>query len=1158
MALIYDNIEQQFSVGLKNFISENGVKRVDFCVGYFNLRGWNLVMNEVEALPGDWVDERGERVHRVCRLLIGMHQPQDELTRWLYDGRDHTVDSNFAREQKLKIAADFRRQLLLGLPSRQDEVTLQRLSAQMKDGKVCVKLYVRHPLHAKLYLMHLPDSASHPVSTLMGSSNLTYSGLTGNGELDASIDERDNGLKLARWFDDRWDDNFCIDITRELIEVIDTSWASEKTIPPYYIYLKMAYHLCEDARNGIKEFTLSPEFARELFPFQQEAVKIAAHHLRNEKRGGAMIGDVVGLGKTITACAIAKIYETTFASSTLIICPANLQTMWQGYARKYDLKVDIMSMAKPIDVDNARYYRLVIIDESHNLRNGASGQRYNNIKELIDRQDCNVLLLTATPYNKDYRDMSNQLRLFIDADQDLGIRPEHYIREIGGERVFMQRHDNVTHIRSIAAFEKSDKVEDWNELMKLFLVRRTRTFIKNNYAETDAATGRKYLAFPDGRRSYFPDREPHSIKFTTEPGDQYNRLYSTEMIAMMDALELPRYGLSAYVSEARLSEATKLESATIENLSRAGARMVGICKSTFFKRIDSSGFAFLLTIYRHILRNMVFVYALDNKLQVPVSDNNTLPDEVIDDEGGEGRIDGLDTGGVDGTGEQIVIPVELEHYRQKAGEYYNMLAGKTNVKWLSPQLFRRTLKTKLLADCEMLLKMLRHCGAWVPANDRKLNELEQLLTSTHGDDKVVVFTQYSDTAQYIYRELRRRGMQRLEVVTGDSDDPTAIVERFSPVSNGKGDMPAERQLRVVVATDVLSEGQNLQDSHIVVNYDLPWAIIRLIQRAGRVDRIGQTADRIDCYSFFPAEGVETVIELRKRLNERINANAQVVGSDEKFFEGNEQNLRDMYNEKSGVLDDDEDADVDLTSQAFQIWKHATAANPELARIIPALSNMIYSTKEVPLESDGGVVTYVRTANDFDLLTWLDGEGRVVSQSQSRILQALECTAATAPVEPLSNHHELQAMAVERARHEQAAAATGNGMLGRHFSTRHRIVDLLDNYYGRGTNLFFNKERKQELKLAIDDLYNYQLRDTAKLALGQMLRRRASADDIVDYVLMLRREGNLCRQPAEGGDSREPVIVCSMGMRPRGYETASRNTQPFSYATSSRNIQQTND
>ena len=160
-------------------------------------------------------------------------------------------------------------------------------------------------------------------------------------------------------------------------------------------------------------------------------------------------------------------------------------------------------------------------------------------------------------------------------------------------------------------------------------------------------------------------------------------------------------------------------------------------------------------------------------------------------------------------------------------------------------------------------------------------------------------------------------------------------------------MPQEEQYRILIATDVLSEGQNLQDSHVIVNFDLPWAIIRLIQRAGRVDRIGQSADKIYCYSFFPADGVEAIINLRGRLNARINENANIVGSDEIFFEGNEQNLRDMFNERSGVLDDDDDVEVDLSSQAYQIWKSATDAKPELKQIIPNLQNMIYSTKTTP-------------------------------------------------------------------------------------------------------------------------------------------------------------------------------------------------------------------
>ena len=1127
MAQIFDNIEQRFTDGLKGYISTSGVARVDFCVGYFNLRGWNLILNEVDALPGEYVDEDRGREYRICRLLIGMHQPHEELTRWLYGSEENIPDNNFVREQKIKIAIDFRRQLQIGLPTKQDEWTLRRLSAQMKDGKVCVKLYVRHPLHAKLYIAHNPNNYPHPVYALMGSSNLTYSGLTGQGELDVAVDDSDNEKKLARWFEDRWNDKYCIDITQELIEVIDNSWASQTVIPPYYIYLKTAYHLSQEARSGIKEFTLSPVFRRDLFDFQQTAVKIAARHLRNDRRGGAMIGDVVGLGKTITACAIAKLYETTFASSTLIICPANLQTMWDGYARKYDLKVDIMSMAKPIDVDSARYYRLIIIDESHNLRNGGAGKRYLNIKQLIDRQDSNVLLLTATPYNKDFRDLSNQLRLFISDDQDLGIRPERYIQSLGGERQFMQAHSEV-YIRSIAAFERSPFVEDWNELMKLFLVRRTRTFIKENYAKTDETNGRKYLQFPDGRRSYFPDRLPKALKFPTEPGDQYSRLYSEEMIGKMEDLQLPRYGLSKYLSEERTANTSNLEKQIIENLSRAGGRMIGICKSTFFKRIDSGGFPFLLTIYRHILRNMVFIYALDNKLQVPIGDENTLPDEIVDDEANASVIEGMgDESAI--TGEDLLkIPTDLNHYLKIAKEYYETITIKSNVSWLEANFFKRTLKQHLKKDCETLIEMIKLCGDWNPTTDQKLNELESLLNNTHPNEKIVVFTQYSDTANYIYRQLKRRGMEKLAVVTGDNSDPTAIVEKFSPISNEKN-IPKDDQYRVIIATDVLSEGQNLQDSHIVVNFDLPWAIIRLIQRAGRVDRIGQTADQIFCYSFFPADGVEKIIDLRKRLNDRINENANVVGSDEVFFEGNEQNLRDMYNEKSGALDDDDDNDVDLGSQAYQIWKNAIDANPDLARIIPKLNNMIYSTKQVDELAKSGVVTYARTANDFDVLTWLDEQGNVVSQSQQRILQALACNATTPAVEPIDNHHGLVADAIARVQQETTSNTIG-GMLGSRFSTRHRIVDLLDHYYERQTDLFFSEEQKQELKLVIDDLYNYPLLDTSKVALGQMLRRNQSEDEIVEYVIELRKEGNLCRLPAEENDHREPSIICSLGMR----------------------------
>ncbi|MBP5480018.1 MAG: SWF/SNF helicase family protein, partial [Bacteroidaceae bacterium] len=471
-------------------------------------------------------------------------------------------------------------------------------------------------------------------------------------------------------------------------------------------------------------------------------------------------------------------------------------------------------------------------------------------------------------------------------------------------------------------------------------------------------------------------------------------------------------------------------------------------------------------------------------------------------------------------------PTDMKIYMEKARDYYNTLSLKNNVAWIDSAYFNRSLKTQLKQDCERIIQMIELCGRWNPNTDQKLDELQNLLTKTHGKEKVVVFTQYSDTAQYIYTQLRKRGFTHVECATGSSQNPTAIVERFSPISNNAS-VSANDESRILVATDVLSEGQNLQDSHVIVNYDLPWAIIRLIQRAGRVDRIGQEAKQIFCYSFFPADKVEEIIRLRKRLNDRINENASIVGSDEVFFEGNAKNLKDMYNEKSGVLDDNEDdKDVDLASIAYQIWKNATDANPKLKQIIPELSDVVYSTKRSSDPTQNGVITYVKTYNDYDVLSWYNSKGEIISQSQNKILQALACSADTPAEMPLENHFDLVKEAVENVKNENTGVS---GILGNRLSTRFRIITLLEHYYSQPPTLFFTEEKRQLLKFAIDDIYNYQFMESTKVILGRLLRV-SNNDDIVDTVLEMHKNGTLCRIDKERGERKDPTIICSMGLR----------------------------
>lgn len=295
-----------------------------------------------------------------------------------------------------------------------------------------------------------------------------------------------------------------------------------------------------------------------------------------------------------------------------------------------------------------------------------------------------------------------------------------------------------------------------------------------------------------------------------------------------------------------------------------------------------------------------------------------------------------------------------------------------------------------------------------------------------------------------------------------------------------------------------------------------------------MDRIDQSSEQIYCYSFFPADKVENIIRLRTRLNDRINENAGIVGSDEVFFEGNEQNLRDMYNEKSGSLDEDEDdVDVDLGSQAFQIWKNATDANPDLKRIIPEIPNIAYSTKKANSVIEDGVITYARTYNDFDVLTWYNAKGEIVSQSQKRILQAMACSISEPCLPAQENHLSLVEKAVKGIKNENTNVG---GILGSRFSTKRKVYDLLNHYYEQPLNIFYTQEKKELLKFAIDQIYNYPLLENSKFILGRMMRTGSTHDDIVDTVIEMFENANLCRIDEDKIKHKDPVIICSMGLK----------------------------
>jgi SNF2 family DNA or RNA helicase len=1138
MPRIFDNIEQdQFLLpALRDTV---GVAyRADFCVGYLNLRGWRAIADDIE----NWTGGDGN----CCRVLVGMQEkPEAEFREAMQQFREHErIDNATANRLKKRLAEEFRDQLTIGAPTNADEAALRQLAAQLRAGKVVVKLYLRHRLHAKLYLLHRHDRIN-PCVGYLGSSNLTFSGLSGQGELNIDVLDGDATQKLSKWFEDRWEDRWCIDISQELINIIETSWAREDLIPPYHIYVKMAYHLSQEARAGLSEFNIPKDLDPLLFDYQKAAVKIAARHLN--KRGGVVIGDVVGLGKTLMATTLARIFEDDFGMETLILCPKNLQKMWEyDYRQRFGLRGHVLPTSQAIrELPNLKRYRLVIIDESHNLRN-REGKRYKAIQDYIAANDSLVILLSATPYNKTYLDLSNQLRLFVREDKDLGVRPEQLLRELG-ETEFSRRHQ--AGLRTLAAFEKSDYPDDWRELMRLYMIRRTRSFIKQNYATIDPENGRPYLTFWDGSRNYFPVRIPRTVTFPLNSHadrDQYAQLYADDVVKTINDLELPRYGLGQYtVKEVELL-ARGAEVDAITNLSRAGKRLMGFSRTNLFKRLESSGKVFLQSLERHILRNYVYLYAIQNNLPLPIG---TQDAEMLDPGVSDADMDDLSTtlslfeSDVDVDEETVPTVDELvEHlseaeFKRRAEEVYNEYASRfrKRFKWLRSELFQKKLATHLRKDAKALLEVLQTCGDWDAAEDAKLNRLADLITRAHPNEKILVFTQFADTVSYLERELKARGVRRLAGVTGSSTDPTALAHRFSPRSNHKSEfVGADRELRVLIATDVLSEGQNLQDAAIVVNYDLPWAIIRLIQRAGRVDRIGQQAQEIHAYSFLPAEGVERIIRLRERVRQRLSENAEVVGTDEAFFEddGETQVLLNLYNEKAGILDDVEaDDEVDLASYAFQIWQNAIKQQPSLEHTIKSMAPVSFATRQhIPNPKEpAGVLVYLHTSAGNDVLAWASPAGEIVSESQFDILNAARCGPETPALPRESYHHDAVSQAVQYIVKAQKDAPVG-GQLGRPSGARFQTYEKLKAFADsqRGT-LFERDYETRGLYRAVDEIYRYPLRQTATDILNRQLKSGISGEALAELVINLRADDRLSVISDGDGEFQEPRIICSLGL-----------------------------
>ena len=1082
MTTLFDNIDMELGQRLVATLKVSN--RLDAAVGYFNLRGWSDLADALdEKLPG---------IEPVARILVGMtlsdqHDRVIGHLQSLLEGDDNEpeIDGSVAKSRKELAIHRFRQQLMRGIPSKKDQLALQRMRRHLLDGLLQVKLFTRRPMHAKAYICHREDVAT-PIVGYVGSSNLTLAGLKHQFELNVDVLDGDAAKKLANWFDDRWNDKFTLDITSDLIEVIDESWASEEVIDPYLVYLKVCYLVSQEARDGLVEYSLPAKIQKELLEFQTSAVKTLARRVIN--RGGAMLGDVVGLGKTITAVAVALMLNEDYGYRTLVICPKNLVNMWEQYFEAYELRGRVIpySMATK-ELKTLKRFQFVIIDESHTLRSNTR-QDYIAIHDYLRANESKVLLLTATPYNKRYGDVANQLALFIDDDENLGVSPMAAIKE--NPKIIDQVDGKIS---TLAAFRRSEEPEDWRRLMSEHLVRRTRSFIRQNFAEIDPKTGREFLTFADGSPFYFPDRVAKPLAHAFGPNDPGRQMVQDSTLDAIGQLLLPRYGLANYVDESAVQ--TREENKIVEDLKKASGHLLGFTRTSLYKRLSSCGYSFVISLRRHLNRNLMYLYALEHNKPIPVG---SILEGMVEVDGDD------DPDDADGSG-----PTSEAQYEELVRR------SPKSIRWLRSDLFSDQLKLDLRADADRIQRLLEKFEDWRQEADSKIDALTELVSNTHKNEKVLIFSEYKDTVEYIVDSLKARGVKDVEAVSGETGNPTALAERFSPISNsrllGVPTSSINQPIRVLVATDVLSEGQNLQDAHIVVMYDLPWAIIRLIQRAGRVDRVGQESEEVLVYSFLPDNSVDEVLDLRKRIRRRLAESASVFGSDEQFF-GTEDEIGTIEGLYQGNLEDVDDGEVDAASFAYQVWQRAVQDYPELAERARALPDLVYSTKRVQSDTEEtGVVAYVRTERGFDGfgISPLDDESRLLTTLEA--LRLMACGPTTKPAPTIESHFErVERLVKENLQRPQLAAGQ---LRGTRLKVWRRLNGSLDG-------------ASPDVERALDALYGSPLTSEADARLKSALRERTNSD-LAELLALLHRDGKLVISIDSNNDPLR--IVCSMGL-----------------------------
>lgn len=763
---------------------------------------------------------------------IRLETPLNHLTSLrLLIGRDPAIRP--AERDNIDLEKFFRKDIQHYLEGREYNLSykkeIDRLIAYLQQEHIQVRLFgslgeTSPFLHAKAYIF---DHYS-----IVGSSNFTPSGLNHNTELNILNKNQAIAQNLRdNWFNQFWQhETVDKDYKRKLIDALNASKFGSKAYTPYQIFLKALYELFKDDTL----MSQGNQTALELANFQQEGFERAIRLI--ERHRGCIVADAVGLGKTYIGLRVLDYYliklrRPGHIPKALVICPAQLRDLvWSKKLDEFGLKADVISQEEisrdSFNIARYRYYDLVVIDESHSFRNSAT-KRYGNLQKLLSsgKRNKRVLLLTATPINNSVFDLYHQISL-LTRNSDI------YYRGYG-----------ISNLKSYFSALAKGGVEITDLLMETMVRRSRQDVIRRQQAGEDIRINGVLIKFPKRQLEQFTyNFENNFTGLYAGIADQIGQLY------------LAPYNIKSFKKKKQKQEETEI---------KRNDALVALQKALYLKRLESSLIAFSNSIKNQYNFQLYFFDFLKTGKLLDSKNFRKLIQSTYDE---------------DDQSEMNSIVDKLEEINPNN---YNT------------ELLRNYIKADL-NRLENIINTLNEIKKSVDQGedyDRKLVAFKELLLKLK-DQKILVFDYYKDTIDYIFQELKKdkdwlsqMGNPIIDIITGKTPGKQREekVKRFAPKANTENseelDYYQQNQTDILLCTDVLSEGQNLQDAGVLVNFSLHWNPVRMIQRAGRIDRLGTDYEILTIYNCFPEEGLETLLDLVKRLQDRIATIDREVGLD---------------------------------------------------------------------------------------------------------------------------------------------------------------------------------------------------------------------------------------------------------------------------------------